>query len=129
MISRQAETEARHFPAAAVSFLARQQPPGPILNNYNWGGYLIGKLYPEYHVFIDGRTDLYGDSFMDDFSATYHLTDGWKGRIQQWQIRTVILPPDAPLVTFLRSQSGWKEVYSDSQASILTKEAVTSDHR
>ena len=129
VISRQAETEARHFPAAAVSFLARQQPPGPILNNYNWGGYLIGKLYPEYHVFIDGRTDLYGDSFMDDFSATYHLTDGWKGRIQQWQIRTVILPPDAPLVTFLRSQSGWKEVYSDSQASILTKEAVTSDHR
>jgi hypothetical protein len=119
--SRQSETEAEHFPAAAVSFLARERPPGPILNNYNWGGYLIGKLYPDYRVFIDGRTDLYGDSFMDDFYATYHLTDGWKGPIQRWQIRTVILPPHAPLITALRSQAGWKQIYADSQAVILTQ--------
>jgi len=122
VISRQSETEAEHFPAAAVSFLARQRPPGPVLNNYNWGGYFIGELYPEYRVFIDGRTDLYGGSFMDDFYATYHLTDGWKGPIQHWQIRTVILPPDAPLITALRSQAGWKQIYADSQAVILTQE-------
>jgi hypothetical protein len=127
VIRQQAETEAQHFPAAAVSFLARQRPPSPILNNYNWGGYLIGKLYPEYRVFIDGRTDLYGDSFMDDFYATYHLTNDWKGPIQQWQIRTIMLPPDAPLMTALRSRAGWKEVYADSQAVILTQEPTADD--
>ena len=121
-ISRQSETEAEHFPATAVSFLARERPPGPILNSYNWGGYLIGKLYPEYQVFVDGRTDLYGDSFMDDFYATYHLTDGWKAPIQKWQVRTIILPPDAPLMTALRSQAGWKQIYADAQAVILTQD-------
>ena len=125
VIRQQAQTEAQHFPAAAVSFMARDRPPGPILNDYNWGGYLIGKLYPEYRVFIDGRTDVYGDSFMDDFYATYHLTDGWKGPIQQWQIRTVILPPDAPLISALRSQADWKQIYADSQAVILTRESDT----
>jgi hypothetical protein len=129
VISRQSETEAEHFPAAAVSFLARERPPGPILNDYNWGGYLIGKLYPEYRVFIDGRTDLYGDSFMDDFYATYHLTAGWKGPIQQWQIRTLILTPDAPLITALRSQAGWKQIYADSQAVILIHDPITRDRR
>jgi hypothetical protein len=127
--SRQPETEAEHFPAAAVSFLARQRPPSPILNNYNWGGYLIGKLYPQYQVFIDGRTDLYGDSFMHDFHATYHLTDGWGGPIQKWQIRTIILPPDAPVMTALRSHAGWKQIYADSQAVILTQDPLASDGR
>src|SRR5207237_419419 len=52
---RQAETEARNFPAAAVSFIAAQRPSAPILNHYNWGGYSIWRLYPEYQVYIDGR--------------------------------------------------------------------------
>ena len=129
VVGRQSETEAEHFPAATVSFLARQRPPGPILNNYNWGGYFIGKLYPEYRVFIDGRTDLYAGSFMDDFYATYHLTDGWERALQQWQIRTIMLPPDAPLVTALRSQAGWKQIYADSQAVILTRELAAGDSR
>jgi hypothetical protein len=127
VIGHQAETEAEHFPAAAVSFLARQRPPGPILNNYNWGGYFVGKLYPQYRVFIDGRTDLYGDPFMDDFYATYHLTDDWQGPIQKWQIRTIILPPDAPVITALRSHAGWKQTYADPQALILTRDTVAGD--
>ena len=121
VIRQQAETEAQHFPTAAVSFMAKQRPPGPIFNDYNWGGYLIGKLYPGYRVFIDGRTDLYGDSFVDDFYAAYHLTGGWKGTIQQWQIRTVILPPDAPLINALQSQADWRQIYADSQAVLLTR--------
>jgi len=129
VIGHQVETEAEHFPAAAVSFLARQRPPGPILNNYNWGGYFIGKLYPEYRVFIDGRTDLYGDSFMDDFYATYHLTDGWRGPIQKWQIQTIILPPEAPVMTALRSHGGWTQIYADSQAVILTQDPVAKGGR
>jgi len=126
VIRQQVESEAQHFPAAAVSYMARERPRGPIFNDYNWGGYLIGKLYPEYRVFIDGRTDVYGDSFMDDFYATYHLTDGWKRPIQRWQIRTVVLPPDAPLITALRSQPGWKQIYADSQAVIFIRKPDTA---
>jgi hypothetical protein len=125
VIRQQAETEAQHFPTTAVSFMAKQRPPGPIFNDYNWGGYLIGKLYPEYRVFIDGRTDVYGDSFVDDFYATYHLTGSWKGPIQQWQIRTVILPPDAPLISALRSQADWKQIYADSQAVLFARKPDT----
>ena len=67
-----------HFPAAAVAFLSREHPPGPILNHYNWGGYFIWKLYPEYRVFMDGRADVYGDTFMDEFAALL-LPDGTIG--------------------------------------------------
>ncbi len=46
VVGTQAQTEAQHFPQAAVEFLSREHPPGPILNHYNFGGYFIWKLYP-----------------------------------------------------------------------------------
>jgi hypothetical protein len=121
VLRHQSETEAEHFPAAAVAFLKTQRLPGPILNHYNWGGYLIWKLYPAYRVYIDGRADLYGDAFMDQFAATYYLKAGWQRELEHWHIRTVILPPDAPLITALRSAPAWKQVYEDSQSVILVQ--------
>ena len=122
VVQQQPETETRNFPAAAVAYIAANHPAGPILNHYNWGGYLIWKLYPEYPVYIDGRADLYGDSFLDDFSSTYYArTDHWQRDLEQWHIRTVLFPPDAPLISILRSQSGWHQLYADKSAVILTR--------
>ena len=38
----------------------RGGPPGPLFNDYGWGGYLIWQLYPELRVGIDGRMAVYG---------------------------------------------------------------------
>jgi hypothetical protein len=120
--NRQAETEAKKLPAAAVSFIAALRPPAPILNHYNWGGYFIWRLYPGYQVYIDGRADLYGDAFMDDLATTYYLRgDSWRSLFEKWGIRTVVLPPDAPLVTALAARREWKTIYADDQAVVLTK--------
>jgi hypothetical protein len=121
VVGSQATTEANHFPTAAVAFLERERPPGPIFNHYNWGGYLIWKLYPAYPVFIDGRADIYGDSFMEDFGSAYYLTDDWRKSLETWGIRTLVLPPDAPLVTALRTGTNWKQIYADSEAVVLTR--------
>jgi len=122
VIRQQPANEAREFPTAAALFLARTRPPGPLLNHYNWGGYFIWKLYPAYPVFIDGRADLYGDAFMDEFFSTYSLGGRfWRAPLEKWGIRTVVLPPDTPLVAALKTMPDWKQVFADSQATILTK--------
>jgi len=120
----QAEAEAKELPTAAVSFIASHRPPAPMLNHYNWGGYFIWKLYPEYRVYIDGRADLYGDAFMDDLATTFYLRgDSWRSPLEKWGIRTVVLPPDAPLVTALRALPDWETMYADNQAVVLTRKA------
>ena len=108
VVGRQAETEARHFPAAAAAFLQQEHPPGPMMNHYNWGGYFIWKLYPQYRVFMDGRADVYGDTLMTEFGSCYYLTAIGENPSQTWGIRTVVLPPDAPLITALRSSPKWR---------------------
>jgi hypothetical protein len=125
VIRRQPEAEAKEFPTAAVSFIAAHQPPAPILAHYNWGGYFIWKLYPKYRVYIDGRADLYGDAFMDDLAAAYYLkADAWRTLLSTWGIRTVVLPPDAPVVTALRILPDWQEMYADNQAVVFVKKTL-----
>ena len=124
VVLHQPEAEAKEFPAAAASFLMTSRPPGPLLNHYNWGGYFIWRLFPAYKVYIDGRADLYGDAFMDSFAATYYL----KGKspqdpVKKWGIRTVVLPPDAPLTLALRGTPLWKEIFADNQTVVLTRAA------
>jgi hypothetical protein len=122
IIARQSATESQTFPEAAVSFVETAGPPGPILNHYNWGGYFIWKLYPKYQVYIDGRTDLYADSIMEDDQVLCSLSSPfWQQLLDRWKIRTVILPPDTPLVVALRQNIGWKLIYADPQAVILTR--------
>jgi len=41
--------------------------------------------------------------------------------LEKWGIRTVVLPPDAPLTTALGSLPDWKTIYADKQAVVLTK--------
>jgi hypothetical protein len=120
VIQRLPETLARQFPARAVADLESHPPAGPIFNHYDWGGYLIWNLYPSTRVFIDGRTDLYGEPLLHDFADLYQFHGPWQEILQRWRIQTVIVPPDSALATGLRSAPGWTVSYQDSQAIILT---------
>jgi hypothetical protein len=119
VIQRQPQAEMQSFPARAVAFLQTHPPPGPIFNHYDWGGYLIWKLYPTTRVFIDGRADLYGGELLDQFADTYQFKGAWQQTLQQWRIDTVLVPPGSALATGLRSSPGWTVAYEDSQAVVL----------
>jgi hypothetical protein len=123
VVLSQPDSEAATFPAAAVSFLREHRPPGPLFNDYNWGGYLIWKLYPADRVFIDGRADLYGDEFMDQYSATYNLTGDWQRTLNRWQIASVMVPSQSALATALPATGSWKPVFRDPLAVVLARVA------
>jgi hypothetical protein len=120
VIQRQRQLETERFPAGAVAFLQRHPPAAPIFNHYDWGGYLIWKLYPSTPVFIDGRADLYGQQLFDEFAETYQFKGGWQQSFQRWGIGTVVVPSTSPLATGLRSSPGWTASYEDAQAVVLT---------
>jgi len=121
LIRGQPQAEASHFPTGAVAYLAAHPPAGPIFNHYDWGGYLIFKLYPVTRVFIDGRADLYGDHLMEQCTDSYYLMDGWRLPLSEWRIQTVIVPADSPLATGLRSAPGWVQSYEDSKSVIFSR--------
>ena len=53
-----------YLPVARRNICKRRRRRAQMFNSYNWGGYLMFAL-PDMPVFVDGRTDLYGDTFPD----------------------------------------------------------------
>jgi signal transduction histidine kinase len=115
------QMERARFPEKAATFLAGYKLPTPLLNSYDFGGYLIWKLYPGYRVYIDGRADLYGDEFLEKFIQLYDVQVDPRPRLNEAGIRTVMVEPGSALASYLRTQSEWQRVYEDRVAVIFTR--------
>jgi hypothetical protein len=106
-------------PAAAVEYLKDLPEQGRMFNAYNWGSYLVWAV-PSRPVFVDGRTDLYGDEILDEYIRVIYAQEGWRDILRKWDIRLVFVEPTESIVPVLLAD-GWTEGYRDSQAIILLR--------
>jgi hypothetical protein len=113
---------AKEFPVLAADYLLTAKPAGPLLNSYNFGGYLIWRLYPNYPVFIDGRADVYGDAFMDEYYNRMWLGHGdWQEYLNRFKIRLVLMEKYGALSSLLRGDAGWKIIHEDDVATLFQR--------
>ncbi len=112
---------ARSMPVAAVEYLRKAGPPGPLFNSYNWGGYLAWTLHPAYPVYVDGRTDLYGDKFLREYLRIAMGQDEWRDVFARERIRLVVIETESPLAAELRYAPNWKQAYADPLASVFVR--------
>jgi len=116
------ENEQRTLPLDAVEWIQEQRPPGPMFNSYNWGGYLIWKLWPDYLVFVDGRTDLYGDELLGQYLQVYLAQPGFQEVLDEYDINFVLTEAEGFTDNFLALDGeGWTRAYSDDVAVIYTR--------
>lgn len=111
----------QQFPVRAAAWLAENQPPGRLLNEYNWGGYLQWTLRG-YPVFVDGRTDLFGDRVIGDWMTLVSAGPGWQVLLDEYAPDLVLLEPSRSLIAAL-DDLGWQRLFSDSQAVIYARPA------
>ena len=121
IVQEQPKTEAANFPKTAVDWLQQHPPSGNLFNSYNWGGYLIWRMYPQERVYIDGRADVYGDAFIIDYLSIYNTAPGWETKLNDHAIQTVLVESDAPLANMLRQLPGWHIAFSDSLSTVFVK--------
>ncbi|MCS6908344.1 MAG: hypothetical protein RML93_10745, partial [Anaerolineales bacterium] len=107
------------YPLGAVEHLKETRPQGRLFNSYNWGAYLLWAL-PEYPVFVDGRTDLYGDQILEQWLQLVQLREGWEQVIERWQIRVILMEREWVAAKYL-TQTGWCLSYQDEVALVLEK--------
>ena len=106
------------YPTGALAAL--RDARGNLLNEYDWGGYLI-RYAPEHTVFIDGRGNaLYPREILADFVNAAALAPGYRDVLKRWDIALVLLRPDRPLTGALR-EDGWKVLGSDAKWVLLSR--------
>jgi hypothetical protein len=121
VLSNQSAVVRDRYPVAAVDYLQSREPAERVYNSYNWGGYLIWRWGPNMRVYIDGRADVYGDPFIEEFLETYRAGPRWQVPLDKYGVQFVLVEPNAPLAVELARSGSWKRVYSDALAVIYEK--------
>jgi hypothetical protein len=101
----------RAYPVGALDALRVDN--GVLLNEYDWGGYLIFNL-PARPVFIDGRYVPYLGGVLDDYRALVGLRPGWHDLLDKYRVGELLLQPQRPLAVALR-EDGWRVRSSDPE--------------
>jgi hypothetical protein len=91
--------------------------PGPVLNDYGFGGYLI---YVGIRPYIDSRADLYGDAFLSNFARALDLKSPelLPDLLARHHIGWTLLKPDQAAVALLDRLPGWRRFYADDIAVV-----------
>jgi len=112
------------IPVGAVRFLDIRRPPGPMLNSYNFGGYLMW-AYPREPVFIDSRAFMvYSEAHFRDLLRLYAEPRFFRALEKRWHFRLAVLQRagrGAFFLAWLRAQKDWRVLYEDEVAVVLAR--------
>ena len=113
--------DAAKKPIAAVEFLKREQLPGRMFNSDEFGDYLIYAAWPEYKVFFDQRSDMYGEKWGNQYLAVIRLEPDWEQIIERNNFAWIFCRARSPLSIVLMEKKNWHLIYSDKVAEVFVK--------
>jgi hypothetical protein len=108
------------FPVAAAQRLHQQGlPPGRGFTTFSWGGYLDYAL-PEYHAFIDSRSDVYSQQLLHDYVDIIGVSPHWRNLLDAYDVRWALVPTGESLAQVLAQAPGWScSAADDANVALL----------
>ena len=110
------------LPSGAVAFMQRHDLHGNLLNDYDWGSYLIWHIEPRSKLFIDGRCEtVFPDKVINDY-IQFYFNFAQAGRVlRAYPHDLILIPPEAPAYRLLENSPEWKLVYRDQTAVLFVR--------
>lgn len=113
------------FPHDLPDFIRQNNIQGQVYNTSELGGFYMYHLYPDRMPFLDGRWEVYGDSFFDERATALTSYAAWKRWSTGYAIRSVLLHHTSPeskmLAPALYQDNDWSLVYYDFAASYFVR--------
>jgi hypothetical protein len=109
------------FPTAMVHQHADLIRSGRLLTPDQWGDYIIYSFYPRQKVYVDGRSDFYGEKLGKEY---LHLLQGeydWRKILDRNGFDVALLPVDWPLASMLKMDPGWRVVQDDTRVILFQR--------
>jgi hypothetical protein len=110
----------------ALNFVRRSGLSGRMLNDYNYGGYLIWAA-PERKVFADGRGDVYDwTGVLKDYTKFANLLEDPRFLLDKYRIDYCLLDRNLPISRVMQLLPDWKSVYSDDMSIVFVRSAANA---
>jgi hypothetical protein len=117
----QKQAEDKILPVNAANWISENHPTGKLFNSYNWGGYLMWQLGAEYPVYVDGRTDVYDNTFMQEYLKIVTGQIDAPAVFDERGIKVVMVEQESPLGLQLLKSGRWQTAYRDDMAVVYVR--------
>ena len=110
-----------------VDFFLTNNLPGNIFNNFDIGGYLDYRLYPQYKTFVDNRPEAFPQDFFEKYRQIQTDPKIRRAEFQKYNINSIIFsinditPWAQEFLKQIVQDPEWQAVYLDNAMIILTK--------
>lgn len=107
-------------PVAALLHVPQDLRAKPVLNAYEYGGYLI---FNGVKVFVDSRAEMYPATFFATYGQLQAgdratLTDA----LTRWQIGWTVFPSNSLTARLLDHLPGWRRLYADTNSVVHVRD-------
>jgi hypothetical protein len=118
----------KQFPVSALATVKRVQP-SRIFTSDQWGDYFLYYFYPSAKVFVDGRSDFYGADFIDRCRHILSARWDWETDLNRFMVDMVIVTPDTPVATVLKSSADWQMLLDDGAVVVFGRSPLAKQRQ
>ena len=110
------------YPVGAVEYLSSHGVKGNILVPFDYGAFVLWKLYPDVKVSLDSRYEVaYPAEVVDDQFKLYMGVGNWRGLLQKYKPDIILTRNVFPLSRNIHQLNDWSLVYYDTNWEIFLK--------
>jgi tetratricopeptide (TPR) repeat protein len=117
---------AKHaHPVKAANFIDAANLGGEMFNDPSIGGYLIWRLFPGRRVYFDGRWEVYGDEFFEEFKLVCSDPSLFAARAESMGIGYAVFPHNMGhmrrLLDYMTESPDWELLHFDEISMVFAK--------
>ena len=114
-------------PMRALAMMAKLPPGLNLFNTFLSGGPLIWKAYPQWQPFCDGRANLYGREFVDQYRRAMYDPVEWERWMRERSVSVAYIQygtaDDLGLLQYMVKSHVWDLLYFDHAACIFVHQS------
>ena len=111
-----------YYPVGAVEYIRTHLLAGKLLTEFNWGEYLLWRLYPQCQVAIDGRYEtVYPEKVVRSYMNFSYARPGWQTFLEEYPPDLILLPKNTEIFALIQADPGWRQVYADDGCGLFIR--------
>jgi hypothetical protein len=124
--------------ADAVGFMRQHAVSGRLLTQYDWAGYAIHQLWPSVTVFLDSRSEVYGDELLSLFLEMRNDPELTRGALREHDVDLVLvryrphpfpnrMEFNAGILDAVEDDPDWGLLYLDDRAALYARRGAARE--
>ncbi len=94
-----------------------------VFTDDGWADYLLYRFFPVQRVFMDGRSDFYGEEIGEQYLDLMYGRPRWRELLRKYEFEAVLVPPKRPLAALLDLDPDWERCDEDEDAVLFVPRA------